>query len=89
MSCCQGSFPLGVRPGTARILVTELSGSRRINPTPATKPCVDLDTEVESVLSPEKLVSLHKCLRAQQVFTQLIHPVLPCLRVIHMVAQCA
>ncbi|XP_028264559.1 leucine-rich repeat-containing protein 56 [Parambassis ranga] len=55
MSCCHGSVPQEVRPGTARVLVTELSGSSNINPTPATKPCEDSDTTVELYLSQEKL----------------------------------
>ncbi|XP_031139336.1 leucine-rich repeat-containing protein 56 isoform X1 [Sander lucioperca] len=55
MSCCQGSVPQEVRPGTARVLVTELSGSGHINPTPATKPCEDSETAVELYFSPEKL----------------------------------
>ncbi|XP_032380297.1 leucine-rich repeat-containing protein 56 [Etheostoma spectabile] len=59
MSCCHGSVPQEVRPGTARVLVTELSGSGHINPTPATKPCEDSETAVELYhLSPEKLESL-------------------------------
>ncbi|XP_070687571.1 leucine-rich repeat-containing protein 56 [Pempheris klunzingeri] len=58
MSLCQGSEPQEVRPGTARVLVTELSGSGHINPTPATKLCEDFDTAVELYLSPEKLESL-------------------------------
>ncbi|KAI4825359.1 hypothetical protein KUCAC02_021044 [Chaenocephalus aceratus] len=57
MSCCHGSVPKGVRPGTARVLVTELSGSGHINPTPATKPCEDAEA-VDVSLSPEKLKSL-------------------------------
>ncbi|XP_070763152.1 leucine-rich repeat-containing protein 56 [Enoplosus armatus] len=47
-----------VRPGTARVLVTELSGSGNINPIPATKPCEDFETAVELYLAPEKLESL-------------------------------
>ncbi|XP_036962311.1 leucine-rich repeat-containing protein 56 isoform X1 [Acanthopagrus latus] len=58
MSCCHASVPQEVRPGTARVLVTELSGSGHINPTPATKPCDDSETAVEPYLSPEKLESL-------------------------------
>uniref|UniRef100_UPI0037E8F433 leucine-rich repeat-containing protein 56 n=1 Tax=Semicossyphus pulcher TaxID=241346 RepID=UPI0037E8F433 len=54
MSCCLGSVPQ-VRPGTARVQVTELSGSGNINPTPTTKPCEDSVTAVELYLSPEKL----------------------------------
>ncbi|XP_029289423.1 leucine-rich repeat-containing protein 56 isoform X2 [Cottoperca gobio] len=58
MSCCHGSVPKQVRPGTARVLVTELSGSGHINPIPATKSCEDSETAVELYLSPEKLKSL-------------------------------
>uniref|UniRef100_A0A8D3CFI1 Leucine-rich repeat-containing protein 56 n=1 Tax=Scophthalmus maximus TaxID=52904 RepID=A0A8D3CFI1_SCOMX len=58
MSCCRGPVAQKVRPGTARVLVTELSGSGHINPTPATKPCEDFETAVERYLSPEKLKSL-------------------------------
>ncbi|KAK5867658.1 hypothetical protein PBY51_012127 [Eleginops maclovinus] len=54
MSCCQVPVPKEVRPGTARVLVTELSGSGPINPTPATKPCEDAEA-VDVSLSPEKL----------------------------------
>ncbi|XP_039989266.1 leucine-rich repeat-containing protein 56 isoform X2 [Xiphias gladius] len=55
MNCCHGSVPQEVRPGTARVLVTELSGPGHINPTPATKPCEESETAVELYLSPEKL----------------------------------
>ncbi|XP_041652545.1 leucine-rich repeat-containing protein 56 [Cheilinus undulatus] len=55
MSCCLRSVPQEVRPGTARIQVTELSGSGSINPTPATKPCEHSETAVEVYLTPEKL----------------------------------
>ncbi|KAL4005978.1 hypothetical protein ACER0C_005691 [Sarotherodon galilaeus] len=55
MSYCHGSVPQGVRPVTARVLVTEVSGSGSINPTPASKPCEDSETPVEFYLSPEKL----------------------------------
>ncbi|XP_034391088.1 leucine-rich repeat-containing protein 56 isoform X2 [Cyclopterus lumpus] len=58
MSCCRVSVPREVRPGTARVLVTELSGSGHINPTPATKPREDYKTAVELYLSQEKLESL-------------------------------
>ncbi|XP_023271303.1 leucine-rich repeat-containing protein 56 [Seriola lalandi dorsalis] len=58
MSCCHGSVPEEVRPGTARVLVTELSGSGLVNPTPATKACEDSETAVELYLSPERLKSL-------------------------------
>nr|XP_046250874.1 leucine-rich repeat-containing protein 56 [Scatophagus argus] len=56
MSCSHGSVHQQVRPATARVLVTELSGSGHINPTPATKPRDDAEMAVElSYLSPEKL----------------------------------
>ncbi|XP_029992534.1 leucine-rich repeat-containing protein 56 [Sphaeramia orbicularis] len=55
MSCCQGSFPQDARPGTARVLVTELSRSDHINPTPAPKSREGSETPVELYLSPEKL----------------------------------
>ncbi|KAM4573496.1 leucine-rich repeat-containing protein 56 isoform 1-T3 [Odontesthes bonariensis] len=55
MSYCLGSVAQEVRPGTARVLVTELSGSGYINPTPVTKHSEDSDTEVELYLSPERL----------------------------------
>ncbi|XP_026221270.1 leucine-rich repeat-containing protein 56 isoform X2 [Anabas testudineus] len=55
MTCCHGCVPQEVRPGTARVLVTELSGSGQINPTPVKKPCEDSETAVELYLSPEKL----------------------------------
>ncbi|XP_035013057.1 leucine-rich repeat-containing protein 56 [Hippoglossus stenolepis] len=58
MSCCHGPVPRKDRPGSARVLVTELSGSGHINPTPTTKPCEDPETEVELHLSAEKLKSL-------------------------------
>ncbi|CAK6960034.1 leucine-rich repeat-containing protein 56 [Scomber scombrus] len=58
MSSYHGSVPQEIRPGTARVLVTELSGSGNINPTPAMKPCEDSDTAVELYLSPQKLKSL-------------------------------
>lgn len=67
MSSYYGSVPQEVRPATARVLVTELSASGNINPTPAIKPCEDSDTAVELYLSPEKLVSQQKCLRIQLV----------------------
>lgn len=73
MSCCHASVPQEVRPGTARVLVTELSGSGHINPTPATKPCDDSETAVEPYLSPEKLVGLQKWPRIQSVFNPLMH----------------
>ncbi|XP_060932500.1 leucine-rich repeat-containing protein 56 [Limanda limanda] len=58
MSCCHGPVSRKDRPGSARVLVTELSGSGQINPTPSTKPCEDPETEVELHLSAEKLKSL-------------------------------
>lgn len=58
MSCCYGRVPQEVRPGTARVLVTELCGSGQINPTPVEKPCEDPEATVELHVSPEKLVCL-------------------------------
>ncbi|KAM6925931.1 leucine-rich repeat-containing protein 56 [Lycodopsis pacificus] len=58
MSCCHALAPRQVRPGTARVLVTELSGSDHINPTPAPKLREDYDTAVDLYLSQEKLESL-------------------------------
>ncbi|XP_008279972.1 leucine-rich repeat-containing protein 56 [Stegastes partitus] len=58
MSGCHGSVPQEQRPGTARVLVTELSGSGHINPTPSTKTCRDSETAVELYLSPDGLKSL-------------------------------
>ncbi|XP_059191734.1 leucine-rich repeat-containing protein 56 [Centropristis striata] len=58
MSCCHGSVTQEVRPGTSRVLVTELSGSGHINPMPAKKSCEETDTALELYLSPEKLESL-------------------------------
>lgn len=90
MSCCHGSVPQEVRPGTARVLVTELSGSGHINPTPATKPCENSGSVGEPFyLSPEKLVGFPKCLRIQSVLIPLMHPVLPYLCWIHVVRLCA
>ena len=43
-----------VQPGTARVLVTEMSGSGQLNPTPAA--FEDSDMLVELYLSPTKLV---------------------------------
>lgn len=72
MSFCHGSVPQAVRRGTARVLLTELSGSGHINPTPATKPCDNSESAVEpSYLSPGKLVGFlfyFSCLRIQSVF---------------------
>lgn len=56
MSCCHQPVLQEARPGTARVRVTDLTGSGLINPTP------DMDhseseAEVETFdLSPEKLV---------------------------------
>ncbi|XP_014327930.1 leucine-rich repeat-containing protein 56 [Xiphophorus maculatus] len=55
MSVCHDSVVLEVRPGTARVQVTELSGSGSINPTPACKPNQDPDKAVEPYLSPKRL----------------------------------
>ncbi|XP_037538653.1 leucine-rich repeat-containing protein 56 [Nematolebias whitei] len=56
MNLCHSSVAQEVRPGTARVQVTELSGSGCINPTPnPAKPCEDCDTAVELYLSPERL----------------------------------
>ncbi|KAM4733377.1 leucine-rich repeat-containing protein 56 [Anableps anableps] len=55
MSVCQDSVVKEVRPGTARVQVTELSGSGCINPSPAPKPHEDPDKPVEPYLSPQKL----------------------------------
>ncbi|XP_054887584.1 leucine-rich repeat-containing protein 56 isoform X2 [Poeciliopsis prolifica] len=52
MSVCHDSVG---RPGTARVQVTELSGSGSINPTPARKPNQDPDKAVEPYLSPKRL----------------------------------
>lgn len=71
MSCCHGLVPQEVRPGTALLRVTELKASGHSNPVPATKPREDSVTVVEPYFSPEKLVSLQKCLRIRSVFTQL------------------
>lgn len=49
-----------VQPASARVLVTELSGSGQINPTPAEKACEDTKTALELCLSPEKLVNLQQ-----------------------------
>lgn len=84
MSCCHGPAPQDVRPGTARVLVTELSSSGSVNPTPATKTCEDLETAVEHYLSPERLVSFQKCLRVQPVLIPLLHPAIPCLFLIRV-----
>ncbi|XP_041745424.1 leucine-rich repeat-containing protein 56 isoform X2 [Coregonus clupeaformis] len=53
MSCSQDSVPLA-RPGTEKVLVTELTGSSQMNSTSAAYE--DSDMLVELYLSPEKLV---------------------------------
>ncbi|XP_034032751.1 leucine-rich repeat-containing protein 56 [Thalassophryne amazonica] len=58
MSCCHVSVAQEARAGTARVLVTELSGSGLINPSPASKPCEESEPAVEPYLSPETLKSL-------------------------------
>ncbi|KAG7522822.1 hypothetical protein JOB18_031460 [Solea senegalensis] len=58
MSCFHLPVAQKVRPGSARVLVTELSGSGHINPTPATKPMVDFEAALGLCLSPEQLESL-------------------------------
>ncbi|XP_024863134.1 leucine-rich repeat-containing protein 56 isoform X2 [Kryptolebias marmoratus] len=56
MNLCHGSVVQEIRPGTARVQVTELSGSGCINPTPNPgKQCEDSDTAVELYLSPDRL----------------------------------
>ncbi|XP_014841709.1 PREDICTED: leucine-rich repeat-containing protein 56 isoform X1 [Poecilia mexicana] len=55
MSVCHDSVVQEVRPGTARVQVTELSGSGSINPTPARKANQDQDKAVEPYLSPKRL----------------------------------
>lgn len=55
MNCLHGSLLRGARPGTARVLVTELSGSGHINPTPTPKPREELEILAETYLTPEKL----------------------------------
>jgi len=57
MSCGRVSVLREVRPGTARVLVTELSGSGHINPTPTPKLREDYKTAVGCYLSQEKLVN--------------------------------
>lgn len=56
MSFSIGPVTQDSRPPTARVQVTELGESDKINPTPLTKPCEDPDTAVDVYLSPEKLV---------------------------------
>nr|XP_040024042.1 LOW QUALITY PROTEIN: leucine-rich repeat-containing protein 56-like [Gasterosteus aculeatus aculeatus] len=58
MSCCHVSVPREVRPGTARVLVPEPSGSGHINLTPAPKPREDYETATGLYLSKEKLESV-------------------------------
>ncbi|KAJ0069665.1 hypothetical protein NL108_011954 [Boleophthalmus pectinirostris] len=53
MNIPHSSGSQGARPGSARVLVTELSGSGHINPTP--RRCEDLDLSSESYLTPETL----------------------------------
>uniref|UniRef100_A0A3Q2QJY7 Leucine rich repeat containing 56 n=1 Tax=Fundulus heteroclitus TaxID=8078 RepID=A0A3Q2QJY7_FUNHE len=55
MSVCQDSVVQEVRPGTARVQVTELSGSGCINPTPVPKPHEDPDKAMEAYLSRGRL----------------------------------
>ncbi|KAJ0029661.1 hypothetical protein NQD34_004658 [Periophthalmus magnuspinnatus] len=74
MNIPHSSVPQGARPGSARVLVTELSGSEHINPTP--RPCEDLDLS-ESCLTLDTLellcgtqelsevTSLEMCLNTQ------------------------
>lgn len=86
MSCHHGSVPQDVRPGTARVLVTELSG--HINPTPAMNPSEDSETAVELYLSREKLVSSQKCLKTQLALLPLIQTVDLCLYINHVTSLC-
>ncbi|XP_035796507.2 leucine-rich repeat-containing protein 56 isoform X2 [Amphiprion ocellaris] len=58
MNSCHESVSPELRPGTARVLVTELSGSGYINPTPATKLSEDSETAEELHLSPDRMKSL-------------------------------
>ncbi|XP_051808590.1 leucine-rich repeat-containing protein 56 [Acanthochromis polyacanthus] len=58
MSSCQEPVSPELRPGTAQVLVTELSGSGYINPTPASKPSEDSETAAELHLSPDRMKSL-------------------------------
>ncbi|KAM6937875.1 leucine-rich repeat-containing protein 56 [Xenentodon cancila] len=78
MSSCHGSVVQEVRPGSARVLVTELGCSGNINPIPATKPCEDADAAEQLSFSPERLellcgtedlslvTSLEVCINAQE-----------------------
>lgn len=62
MSSCHETVHQEIRPSTARVLVTELSGTGH-NPTPATKPCDNSKSALElSYLSREKLVGFLECL---------------------------
>lgn len=57
MSSCQGLVPQGARPGSARVLVTELGVLDHINPTPTSIPLEDSGSVAELThLTPEKLV---------------------------------
>lgn len=60
MSCSHTTMIDMVQPASARVLVTELSGSGQFNPTPAEKACEDTKTALELCLSPEKLVNLQQ-----------------------------
>ncbi|XP_068168253.1 leucine-rich repeat-containing protein 56 [Antennarius striatus] len=56
MSSRYAAGPPEVRPGTARVSVTELSASGHINPTPTSNPSDDPPTAVDlSYLSPDRL----------------------------------
>lgn len=74
MSCYHGPVPQETRPGTARVLVTDLSGSGLINPTPATEPR-ECEAEGEPFyLSPEKLVGFPSVsLKCVKMLMSLIH----------------
>ncbi|XP_015231227.1 PREDICTED: leucine-rich repeat-containing protein 56 isoform X1 [Cyprinodon variegatus] len=58
MSVSHESVGQGVRPGPARVRVTEPSGSESINPTPTPKPNIDPSNALEAYLSPERLEQL-------------------------------
>ncbi|CAN9499464.1 unnamed protein product [Ophioblennius macclurei] len=58
MTSCRQSLPPEVRPGSARVRVTELKHPDRINPTPVAKPCEEAEAEADLHLSPERLESL-------------------------------
>lgn len=83
MSRCHGSVPQDVRPGTARVLVTELSSSGHINPTPVMRACDNPEAVEPFYLSPERLVGLAECRR---MLIPLMYPFVTCLRLIHMVS---